>query len=1076
MKRRFRLVLVGLITLAIVTFAVIRISRDWRERQAMRHNNLGVALIENRQFEEAIREFERALRLTPGYTTARYNLGLAHYLWSSSDKNLEARAHLERVLVEDPEHLSARYVLGLLELKGNVDPGQPEARFREVLEQTPDDFHTMLQLAESLGRKDGRTEELLRLLSKVRGIAPRNYMATWRTLQLLRHGGDKALIDELVRIIKESNESPFYPDFNTHRKTPPDRHSQPIPDSRVSREPPEAAAKYVDVSREVGLDFVHAAARTPESERVVAGDPIPREWFADPANISKLVASASAAGAFLDFDGDDRLDIFIVNSDGAHGLFQGTAAGRFVRVDGAGGIEGKPVLATACAAGDMDDDGLPELVVAGLDGIRLYANAAGRFTDITDRLAAVPSFAQGSWCTGAVWADVDHDADLDILVTRGVDLSQPAPGAEVRFPGDFPPQRSLLFRNNGDGTFLQMGAEALPPETSSGLRGAFFSDVDGDVAIDLVTVDLRGKAAVSRSRRDGAFMAAPDLAAPPFETAPLGEARAYGDFDRDGSPDLLVTRSGAPAALFRNTTVLANWLTVRLEGYTGPGAKFSNRRAIGGKADVRSIGLWRRKELRAGNATGGTDAPELYFDLGMEKELDFARGTFPSGSRATHRNVKSNQVLVIKEPDWNVNSCPTIFTWNGAGFEFITDTISAGILGEVTAPGSYWTPQPEEWLRIEGSKLVARAGTLDVRWTNPLEEVTYLDRVRLVAVDHASDLEVHPNERMVGDASSRPPSRFYVLRNSRPLAGATGHRGRDATVALAREDRSYFDDFELLSWKGFAEDWSLTLDLGPSPGRALLLHGWTSWNSSASVVAASQAGKSLHGPALDVLGTDGAWRRGLDDLGVPAGLPRTMLVDLEGILRPGERVVRISTNRRVYFDRARTADVAEVVDPKATASPGAEMHEIPVATADLRWLGYPRRNLPDGRHPEVFDYSEIDPEAEWGSHEGLLTRFGDVKELLAASDDRFVILGHGEEVALSFEAAALPPPGPGRARTWLLYSRGYEKGLELHSAMSATVEPLPFSAMGAYPYPAGAYPLDEERLDWILEWNTRQSR
>jgi hypothetical protein len=355
--------------------------------------------------------------------------------------------------------------------------------------------------------------------------------------------------------------------------------------------------------------------------------------------------------------------------------------------------------------------------------------------------------------------------------------------------------------------------------------------------------------------------------------------------------------------------------------------------------------------------------------------------------------------------------------------------------------------------------------------------VTYLERVRLVAVDHASDLEVHPNERMVGDASSRPPSRFYVLRNSRPVAQATGHRGRDVSAALAREDRTYFDDFELLSWKGFAEHWSLTLDLGPSPGRALLLHGWTSWNSSASVIAASQSGKSLHGPHLDVLGTDGAWRRGLHDLGVPAGLPRTMLVDLEGILRPGERVVRISTNRRVYLDRARTADVVEVLDPDGTAggNPGAVFHEIPIATADLRRLGYPRRKFPDGKPPEVFDYSKIDPEAEWGSHEGLLTRYGNVKELLGATDDRFVIMGHGDEVALSFDVSALPPPAASRTRTYFLFSRGYEKGFELHAAMSATVEPLPFSAMPAYPYPAGAYPLDEDRLGWILDWNTRPS-
>ena len=1073
MIRRVFAVFAGILVLGVVVLAAIRSSHEAWQRRAMRHNNLGVALIEDRQFDEAVRELEKALVLAPGYTTARYNLGLAQWL---SRKDLKgARANLRKIILDDEEHMSACYVLGTIELELGHDK-DAESLFRKVLERSPEDFQALLHLGKTLVL-DGRREEALVPLSKALAIAPRSPDVAYQIFMAERsETGGKPLRKDLREVLAAKQS--FLPDTKRQLKTPADRHSQPVPDSRITREPPELPGGHVDVSRQVGLDFVHAGTRTPELERVLSGEPMAREWFQNPANVSQLVAVASAGCAFLDFDGDDRLDIFIVNSDGTHGLFQATAAGVFHRVVSAGGIEGKPALGTACAAGDMDDDGLPELVVAGLGEIRLYSNESGRFRDITDRLSAHPLFAwSGSWCTGAAWADVDHDADLDILVTRGVDLSRPKPGEVVRFPESFPAERSLLFRNNGDGTFLEVGVEALPPETTSGLRGAFFSDVDGDIAIDLVTVDLRGKAAVSRSRRDGTFAAWPDVEAPPFETAPLGEARAHGDFDPDGSPDLLVSRSGAPAALFRNTTVLANWLTVRLEGYTGPGQKSSNRRAIGGKADVRSIGIWRRKELRAGNVTGGTDAPELYFDLGIEDELDFARGIFPSGGRATHRNVKSNQVLVIKEPRWNVNSCPTVFTWNGTRFDFIADTTSAGILGEATGPGSYWTPQPEEWLRIDGSKLLACDGKLDVRWTNPLEEVTYLDRVRLVAVDHPSGLEVHPNERMVGDASSRTPSRFYALGRSRPIVEATSHRGSDATETLAREDRSYFDDFELLPWKGFAEDWSLTLDLGPSPGRALLLHGWTSWNSSASVIAASQAGKALHGPHLDVLGTDGAWRRALDDLGVPAGLPRTMLVDLQAMLRAGERVVRISTNRMVYLDHSRTADVIEILEPGAAPEEGSALAvvEAPLVTAELRRLGYPRRKLPDGKLPEVFDYTEIEAEAEWGSHEGFLTRFGDVKELLASRDDRFVILGHGEEIALSFDPAVLPPPAAGRTRTYLLYSRGYEKGLELHSAMSATVEPLPFSNMGSYPYPDGAYPLDEERLRWMLEWNTRPS-
>jgi len=438
--------------------------------------------------------------------------------------------------------------------------------------------------------------------------------------------------------------------------------------------------------------------------------------------------------------------------------------------------------------------------------------------------------------------------------------------------------------------------------------------------------------------------------------------------------------------------------------------------------------------------------------------------------------VKSNQAITLREPDLSGTSCPTVFTWNGSGFEFITDTISAGILGEVVSPGQYWTPDPDEWIRIEGERLKPTDGLLDVRWVNPLEEVTYLDLVRLVAVEHPEGIEVYPGERMVGDPGSRESAKIHVLERLRPVAGAVGGDGDDATEVLARADRVYFDRFRFLPFDGFAEDWRLTLDLGPSPGRILLLHGWTRWNSSASVIAAAQARKTLWGPILEVQGRDGTWRTGLADMGVPAGLPRTMLVDLGSVLKDGEHVVRVRTNRTLYFDQALMADQVAVFEPEASSPiPRVHIVELPLARAELRRLGYPRRVLPDGKEPEVPDYSRIDAEAEWGSHSGFLTRFGDVAELLASVDDRFAVMGHGEEVALSFNAAGLAPLAPGSKRTFLLYSNGFEKGRDIHGAHPFTVEPLPFQAMASYPYPEKTAPVDESRLRYLLEWNTRLS-
>ena len=149
------------------------------------------------------------------------------------------------------------------------------------------------------------------------------------------------------------------------------------------------------------------------------------------------------------------------------------------------------------------------------------------------------------------------------------------------------------------------------------------------------------------------------------------------------------------------------------------------------------------------------------------------------------------------------------------------------------------------------------------------------------------------------------------------------------------------------------------------------------------------------------------------------------------------------------------------------------LSEAPLGRAEQRWLGYPHRALPDGRLPEVFDYERIDRDAEWRTASGLQTRYGPVDALLTATDDRFAVMGHGEEIALSFDATALPPLPRGWRRTWFFYADGYEKGSEMYSALGDTVAPLPFRAMAGYPNTGHDAPFDPGYIEYLLDWNTR---
>jgi hypothetical protein len=97
-----------------------------------------------------------------------------------------------------------------------------------------------------------------------------------------------------------------------------------------------------------------------------------------------------------------------------------------------------------------------------------------------------------------------------------------------------------------------------------------------------------------------------------------------------------------------------------------------------------------------------------------------------------------------------------------------------------------------------------------------------------------------------------------------------------------------------------------------------------------------------------------------------------------------------------------------------------------------------------------------------------------VRELLRKTDDFFVVSRPGDEIALTFDAAALPPLPTGSTRTFLLYASGYSKEMDLNSSSPDELLPLPFAEMKSYPYaPADAPPLTRARRRYIDQFLTR---
>jgi len=430
-------------------------------------------------------------------------------------------------------------------------------------------------------------------------------------------------------------------------------------------------------------------------------------------------------------------------------------------------------------------------------------------------------------------------------------------------------------------------------------------------------------------------------------------------------------------------------------------------------------------------------------------------------------SARAAVAVVIKELDRKPSSCPFLYAWNGRRFEFVTDFMGGGEMGYWEGPGLFNHPDPDEYVRIRGDQLRAREGRYELRVTNELEEALFLDHLSLLAVAHRAEVEVFPDEGM---RSSPPAFRLFPVRDLRPPRTARDGGGRDVLPDLAATDRVFAAGFRLHRIRGYAEEHSLVLDLGPEAGEdtVLLLTGWTDYAFSSDNVAAHQAGLAMAPPRLETEAAPGVWRTAVADVGIPVGRPQTVVVPMAGRWRGSSRRVRIVTNMRIYWDQARVGTAAPL---------RLEPVRLEPARGELRERGFSAAISPDGREPFSYDYDRVSRSSPWKVLPGRYTRTGDVRELLAAADDMFVVSRPGDEISVSFDATRLPPLPAGWTRSYLLFADGFSKEMDIHSASPDVLGPLPYHGMPAYPYaPPAAYPLTAARAAYLERYNTRVVR
>jgi hypothetical protein len=1006
------------------------------------HRNLGKAFYENPTTGPlAVDEFKKALDLAPDSARERVNYALALL---RAGKTAEGIAELERAQKQAPAIPHTWFNLGIA-FKKDSQYDKAITQFEQMVKLVPGEAISHYNLG-YLYKITDRPADALREFELATKLDPNLAGPHFQLYNSYRDAGraedaarEQALFQEIRKrqagaAVPEDLDWSFYAEI-----------LDPIDPADARDDGPAVALKFAD---------------TP---------------------LAGTFAADSAGVLALDADADGRPDLLAWSVESVRLFRNGETP---VESSGLEALKG----VRAIAAGDYNNDGFADLAVVADAGAALFTNSKGVFTKAAAALPAT-RFAK------AVWIDYDHDYDLD-LVLVGESSSLQRNNGQAGFSDqtkDFPftggraidavafnfvadtdgrdilvsyaDRTAVLYRDMLAGKYRADPLDAL----AAGAAALVARDVDNDGKIDVVAGGSPGLTILlNRAARfdaaqftpsparavavgdfenrafadlvvDGAVVrnqAAGRFAAPGATALAKAVAVTTADFDNDGRLDAAGVAADGSLHLLRNDSAVANkWTRVTLNGVK------NLRLAPGAIVEVKA-GVRYQKQMYAG--------VPLHFGVRDVAQLDTVRITWPNGLIQNEMKQPSGQALSFKEAQRLSGSCPMIFTWNGREFQFITDVLGVAPLGASAGDGTYFPVDHDEYIQIPGEALVPRGDQYEIRITEELREVAFLDQIRLIAVDHPSSVDIFTNDKF--KAPPFPEFRLFgVNRGARvyPVTARDG-QGRDVRPALIAKDRAYPDGFKR-DYAGVAELHTLDLDFGsaaPDNRAVLILSGWVDWADGSTFLGAAQEDpRGLIFPSIQVKDATGQWKTVIDDMGIPAGKPKTIAVDLTGKFLSASREVRIVTNLCLYWD--------EIFLGANPAAPEVVQTAIDPGLAELRFRGFSTPTIhPERKQPESFDYQRPMPLSMWNQTPGLYTKYGDVRPLTTEIDDRMIVMGSGDELRLLFPAASLPALKAGWRRDFLLFVDGWAKDGDANTAFSQSVEPLPFHGMSAYPYPA----------------------
>ncbi len=1109
-----------------------QISPEYRE--TVRAFYRGLAALEVGLLDDAQAQFERAAALAPDEPAIRANLAVVHVGFGNET---EAAVHIEaarglapdsaevrfleaqlagfqgrfedavagfrQVLEIDPDHLRARYALAqeLDRAGGDAEAAEAQAQLEAIRDRQPGNLAVLVQharvaarrqdapvLSEIVERLQGMTGGWPDLaVTQLEGLSAAIGEADWRRAatfaQLLRNvlvrlaafREDQARVSVSAEAIAEPLMRflvlPSPPATASPRDETLAYVAEPL-DPGGSGD--QAVVAVVPGGEEAPMVF---AANGQEVRRL--GDPDGGAGFPFPAGTGPAgPASPSANGLLaLDWNGDYRMDLVLAGQGGLRLWSQFEAGEGFGEVMLPGAVDAAVRGTYGVWAADTEMDGDLDIVFGPTAGapsvLRNNADGTWRRESPFPGVTALRDFG---------WGDFDRDGDPDAALLDGdgtvhlfenrqagrFDTAAPLqlPAAAIALAvGDLDADGRLdlalldaagrLWRGSWDGAGWETSEvatwAAFPAGAAPGSHRLLLADLDNNGALDVLASGASGTRiwlADERSRLE------------PLDAEVDAEVFAASDLTGDGLLDLVGVRDGTPVRLAAQADAGYGWQQIRPRAHIAAGDQRINAFGVGGEIEVRA-GLLVQKQVLTG-------AP-AHFGLGVQTQADVTRISWPNGVTQADFEFAANQVIVTEQR--LKGSCPWLFAHDGTRVQFVTDFIWRSPLGlRINAQDTADIAYTEDRVLIRGDLLAAVDGEYDLRITADLWETHFFDHVSLLVVDHPLDTEVWVDERFARDPVSLDT---IVTGLSRTVTRVWDDAGADVSGLVAKRDNRYVASFDEGTHQGVARPHYLELELDEAveawDAVTLLAYGWVYPTDSSINVALGQGKHPIpRGVALEGLNAKGHWVTLHPDLGFPAGKLKTMVVDVPRLAngrRP--RRLRLRTNLEIYWDWIAQA-------PRLDPDLRRETRLTP-AVADLRYRGYSRTELLGPRGLELPDYEIANHRPQWRDLVGFHTRFGDVRELLAGVDDRYVIMNAGDEMRLRFPAPA--PPEAGWRRDFVLIGDGWVKDGDFNTTHAKTVGPLPSHAQPVYD-PEASPVLEDDPVylrhpeDW-LNWHTR---